>query len=167
MKRSRYLLVIVLMIGVMWPGMAQNLLQNPGFESANSWDEFWLLSTTDPSSVSAVAVENTSDAHEGLKSVELSNTVPNKWTYLYSDAVNAPLIFEAGQRYLIKGWIKSIEEAKGLSLSVYWNSSNDQKIFYDGNPNPLTHPDWFMVEDIITASADFFGWLFESGTQSR
>ncbi len=155
MKRSRYLLILALMMGVMWPGMAQNLLQNPGFESASSWDDFWLLSTTAPSSVSAVAVENTSDVHEGLKSVELSNTVPNKWTYFYSDAVNAPLIFEAGQRYLIKGWIKSLEEAKELSLSVFWNNSQDQQIFYDQNPNPLSHPDWFLVEDTLTASEDF------------
>jgi len=155
MKRTRHLLILVLIMGVMWPGMAQNLLQNPGFESANSWDEFWVLSTTAPSSVSAVAVENTSDKHEGLKSVELSNTVANKWTYLYSDSVNAPLIFEAGQRYLIKGWIKSVEEGKALSLSVFWNSSQDQMIFYNTNPDPLTNPDWFLVEDTITASADF------------
>lgn len=155
MKRSRYLLILVLMMGVMWPGMAQNLLQNPGFESASSWNEFWELSTTDPSSLSAVAIENTSDVHEGLTSVGLSNTVPNKWTYFYSDVANAPLIFEAGQSYLIKGWIKSIEEAKELSLSVFWNNSLDQNIFYNGNPNPLTHPDWFLVEDTITVSSDF------------
>ncbi len=143
------------LIGVMATGTAQNLLQNPGFESAASWDEFWVLSTVDPSSLTAVATENTTDVHEGLKSVELNNTVPNKWTYLYSDSVNAPLIFEAGQRYLVKGWIKSIEEGKGLSLSVFWNGSQDQKIIYDSNPNPLSNPDWFLVEDIITVSADF------------
>ncbi len=116
MERNRYLFLVMALMGAMVSGTAQNLLQNPGFESANSWDEFWVLSTTDPSTVSAVAIENTTDVHEGLKSVELSNTVPNKWTYLYSDSTNAPLIFEAGQRYLIRGWIKSVEMGKKFRL---------------------------------------------------
>jgi len=155
MQRCRYIFLVVAMISVMLPGIAQNLLQNPSFESATSWDEFWELSTVLPSSETAVATEITTDAHEGLKSVELSNTVGNKWTYLYSDSVNAPLSFEAGQRYLIKGWIKSIEAGKDVSLSVNWNTSQEQLIFYDGNPDPVTNPDWFMVVDTITASADF------------
>ena len=155
MKGTRYLFLVVALMGVMMSGTAQNLLRNPGFESAGSWDDFWVLSTVDPSSLTAVATENTTDVHEGLKSVELSNTVPNKWTYLYSDVAKAPLIFEAGQRYLIKGWIKSIEEGKELSLSVFWNGSQDQMIFYSVNPDPLTNPDWFMVQDSITVSADF------------
>ena len=139
----------------MGTGIAQNLLQNPGFESAISWDEFWVLSTTDPSTPSAVAREITTDAHEGLKSVELSNDVFLKWTYLLSDVVDAPLRFVANERYVVEGWIKSVEKGKSISFSVFWNGSLDQLIFFNDNPDPVTNPDWFMVSDTITASADF------------
>ena len=155
MKGISRLIIVLTILGSLVPGYAQNLVQNPSFEALTSWDDLWILSTTDPSTVSAVATEITTDAHEGLKSVELSNTVFLKWTYFYSDSVNAPLSFSANKSYEIKCWLKSVEQGKSSKLSVLWNGAQDELILYKGNPDPVTNPDWFMVKDTITPVANY------------
>ncbi len=166
MKRSSQLFVLLILLVFGIPGIGQNLLQNPGFESFNSWDEFWVLSTIAPSSVSAVATEITTDSHEGLKSVELSNPVAKDWTYFYSDTANAPLSFSANKSYEVKGWIRSIEKGKSVELSILWNGGMDELILYKGNPDPITNPDWFMIKDIITPAADCVDGFLSLGFRS-
>jgi len=134
---------------------AQNILQNPGFENLPTWDSLWFISFTVPSSPTAVATEITTDSHEGVKCVQLSNTVNTKWTYYYSDSLNAPLTFAAHKSYEVKGWMKSVEEAKKATFSIFWNGSFNEQIIYSGNPDPVSNPDWFMVKDTITPVADY------------
>ncbi len=155
MKGVKRLIIVLTILGALLPGYAQNLVQNPSFEALPDWDNLWMLSTIVPSTNTAVAKEITTDAHEGSKSVELSNSVFLKWTYFYTDSVNAPISFITNQRYEVKGWIKSVEEGKAVALSIVWNDKLDALVFYNGNPDPVTNPDWFMVKDTITALADY------------
>ena len=148
-KRIIYTLAFLILAGISGSIQGQNLLQNPSFESPEGWDHLWILSTTDPSSSSALAEPVTSDVHEGLRSVEVSNSVKLKWTYLYTDMVNAPIELRAGKKYEVKGWLKVIEMGKETNLSIYWNNSTESLSFYSDNPDPATHPDWFMVKDTI------------------
>jgi len=153
MKRTFAICTILCSFGLLVS--AQNLVQNPSFENRPDYDEFWLLSLTDPSSASAVATRVTTDAHEGSTSVELSNTVNTKWTYFYTDSINAPLSFQANKSYEVMGWMRSVEEAKNTDVSVFWNGSQSFLSIYAGNPDPVSNPDWFMVKDTITPTADF------------
>ena len=72
MKRTLTILAILCSFGLLVS--AQNLVLNPSFENP-VWDEYWVLSLTNPSSPTAVATPITTDAHEGNTSVELSNTL--------------------------------------------------------------------------------------------
>lgn len=108
----------------------QNLVQNPSFENLPSWDSLWHLSFTDPSSTSAVVTRIITDAHEGITSAELSNTVNNKWTYFYTDSTDAPINFLANKSYEVKGWLRSTEEAKQVDFSIFWNGSTSSRILY-------------------------------------
>jgi len=166
MKSTGKLVLLLIILGVMMPGYAQNLVQNPSFESPVSWDDLWILSTTTPSSPSAVVTEVTTDAHEGTTSVELTNTDDKKWTYFYSDSVNAPISLMANQKYEVKGWVKSVEKGKKTQLSIVWNNKLSEYIFYKLNPDPVTTPDWFMVKDTITATADFNDAFLSLGFQT-
>jgi hypothetical protein len=144
----------------------QNLVQNPSFENLPNWDEHWVLSLTAPSSATAVATQITTDAHEGTSSVELSNTVNNGWTYFYTDVIGAPIRLLANRSYEVRGWIKSVEEGKKVRLSIFWNGSNSSQVIYDVNPDPVSNPDWFMVETIITPTADFNDGYLSLGFQA-
>jgi hypothetical protein len=143
------MLALLILAGLAGSIQGQNLLQNPGFESPEGWDHLWILSMTDPSSASALADPITSDVHEGERSVEITNKVKLKWTYLYSDSVNAPIALRAGKKYEVKGWLKILEQGKETDLSIFWNGSTESLNFYSENPDPDTHPDWFMVKDTI------------------
>ena len=134
---------------------AQNLVQNPGFEEITDWNILWVLSLTDPSTPTAVVTWITTDSHEGIRSVELSNTGFNKWSYFSTDSVNAPISFLANKSYQVTGWIRSVEQGKSASLSILWNGSQNELMFYTGNPDPVTDPDWFMARDTITPVADY------------
>ena len=85
----------------------------------------------------------------------MSNTGFNKWSYFSTDSVNAPLSFLANKSYQVTGWIRSVEQGKSASLSILWNGSQNELMFYTGNPDPVTDPDWFMVRDTITPVADY------------
>ena len=144
----------------------QNLVQNPSFENLPTWDTFWVLSLTAPSSPTAVATQITTDAHEGTTSVELSNTVNTKWTYYYTDSIAAPISFLANKSYEVRGWMRSVEEAKKANLSIYWNGAQSSQIIYTGNPDPVSDPDWFMVKDTITPVADFVDGYLRLGLRA-
>lgn len=128
---------------------AQNLLQNPGFESPDGWDQHWILATESPSSPSALADAVTSDVVEGVRCVQLSNSVKLKWTYLYSDSLEAPITLRAGKKYEVKGWVKVLEMGKDIDLSMFWNGSAESYQICGVNPDPSIQPDWFMVKDTI------------------
>ena len=145
---------------------AQNLVQNPGFENLPTWDSLWFLSTTAPSSPTAVATQIITDAHEGTTSVELSNTVNTKWTYYYTDSTDAPLSFLANKSYEVKSWMRSTEEAKQVDFSIFWNGSLNTQAIYSGNPNPVSDPDWFMVKDTITPTTDFVDGYLRLGLRA-
>lgn len=152
MKRTLIISLVLSCFGLLVS--AQNLVQNPGFENTPNWDEFWFLSLTDPSSASALATQYTLDAHEGVTSVQLANTVNNKWTYFYTDSAGAPLVLQANKSYEVKGWMRSLEEAKDVDISIFWDGSQSFLNIYSSNPDPVTNPDWFMVKDTITPTAD-------------
>ncbi|TFH19556.1 MAG: hypothetical protein E4H10_17680, partial [Bacteroidia bacterium] len=82
MKRTFAIFVILYSFGLFVSG--QNLVQNPSFENLPNWDAHWVLSLTNPSTPTAVATRVTTDAHEGITSVELSNTLDKEWTYFYT-----------------------------------------------------------------------------------
>ena len=145
---------------------AQNLVQNPSFESLPSWDEHWFLSLTAPSSPTAVATRVTTDAHEGSTSVELSNVLDKELTYFYTDVVSAPILLKANRSYEVRGWIRSVEAGKKIDLSIFWNGSNSSQLIYGLNPDPVTNPDWFMVETTITPTADFNDGYLRLGIQT-
>ncbi|MCK5066925.1 MAG: hypothetical protein KAR16_05785, partial [Bacteroidales bacterium] len=144
----------------------QNLVQNPSFENLPTWDTFWVLSLTAPSSPTAVATQITTDAHEGTTSVELSNTVNTKWTYYYTDSIAAPISFLANKSYEVRGWMRSVEEAKKADLSIFWNGAQSFQIIYTGNPDPVSDPDWFMVKDTITPVTDFVDGYLRLGLRA-
>lgn len=160
------MLAFLILVGPAGSVQGQNLLQNPGFESPEGWDHMWVLSTTNPSSSSALAEPETSDVHEGERSVELSNSVKLKWTYLYSDMENAPIALRAGKKYEVKGWLKVLEQGKDTDLSIFWNGSSESLSFYSENPDPVTHPDWFMVKDTIYPSANCVDGYLRLGFRS-
>ena len=149
MKRIIQMAAMLILTGITGSVLGQNLLQNPGFESPAGWNDRWVLSTSDPSSSSALFTEVTWDVYEGARSVELSNSVKLKWTYLYSDSLTAPIYLRADKKYEVKGWIKVLEMGKGTELSIFWDESRESLTFYDDNPDPATNPDWFMVKDTI------------------
>ncbi len=128
---------------------AQNLLQNPGFESPEGWDRYWVLAKESPSTESALAVAITSDVVEGTRCVQLSNSVKLKWTYLYSDTLEAPITLRAGKKYEVKGWIKVLEMGKDIDLSMFWNGSAESYQICGDNPDPTVQPDWYLVKDTI------------------
>lgn len=163
MKRTIAILFTVFIFGLIVSG--QNLVQNPSFENP-TWDEYWVLSLVAPSSASAVATQVTSDAHEGSTSVELSNTLDKEWTYFYTDVASAPIPLLAGRSYEVRFWLKSVEEGKKVELSIFWNGSNNSQIIYNDNPDPISNPDWFMVETIITPVADFNDAYLSLGMQT-
>jgi hypothetical protein len=154
MKRIIHLPAVLILACISVSLAGQNLLENPGFESPEGWDKLWVLSTIDPSSSSAIAEPVLSDVHEGGRSVRITNSVKLKWTYLYSDSVNAPITLRAGKRYEVKGWIKVLEMGKETDLSIYWNGAKESLSFYNQNPDPATQPDWFMVMDTIYPQAN-------------
>ena len=133
---------------------AQNQVQNSGFEAVTQWDSLWILSLTPPSTSTAVATEITTDSHTGERCAELSNTVFNKWSFFYSDSVEAPISLAAHKSYEVSGWLRSIEQGKSASLSFWWNGSSQEFLVYSGNPDPLTQPDWFLVKDTLTVTSD-------------
>lgn len=153
MKNAGSTVVILLFLSVY--AHSQNLVKNPGFEAFTKWDSLWVLSYTDPSTSTAVAMPNTTVFHTGSRSLELRNDKSNMWTYMYSDSVNAPILFTANKTYKISGWIKVLEQGKGASLSIYWNNSMNRSILYAGNPDPITTPEWFLVVDTITPESEF------------
>jgi len=164
MKRTFTILLTISCLSLVVSG--QNLVQNPSFENLPSWDEHWFLSLTTPSTATAVATHVTSDAHDGSTSVELSNTLDKQWTYFYTDVVSAPILLKANRSYEVRGWIRSVEEGKKVELSIFWNGSNSSQVIYDANPDPVTNPDWFMVETIITPTADFNDGYLSLGFQN-
>ena len=133
----------------------QNLVQNPSFEYIPNWDYLWVLSLSKPSTKTAVASLITSDAHEGTSCVELSNTDDGKWTYFYTDVINAPISLLADRSYEVKGWIRSVEMGKEARLSIFWDNSKKDLDIYNAIPDPVSDPDWFMVKDTITADKDY------------
>jgi len=133
----------------------QNLVQNPSFEYTPHWDSLWVLSFTKPSTRTAVATQVTTDAYEGTSCVELSNTDDGKWTYFYTDVIHAPIRLMANRSYEISGWIRSVEEGKEARLSLFWNEGRDDEVIYDDIPDPVSQPDWFQVQGIITINRDF------------
>ncbi|MCK5134513.1 MAG: DUF5018 domain-containing protein [Bacteroidales bacterium] len=155
MKRFKSGILILFLFCISVNVNAQNLVQNPGFEAITDWDSLWVLSIINPSTPTAIATGITTDSHEGIRSVELSNTVFNKWSYFSTDSVNAPLSFLANKSYQVTGWIRSVEQGKRASLSILWNGSQNELMFYTGNPDPVTDPDWFMVRDTITPVANY------------
>lgn len=134
---------------------AQNLVQNPSFEFLPNWDSLWVLSLEKPSTRTAVATLITSDAYEGTSCVELSNTDDGKWTYFYTDLINAPISLLRDRSYEVKGWIRSVELAKEAELSIFWDDSHESQIIYEGDPDPEINPDWFMVSGTITPDRDY------------
>jgi len=153
MKKAGSTIVILSFLSLYAP--SQNIVQNGGFEAFTQWDSLWVLSYTDPSSSTAVAMPNTTVFHTGSRSLELRNDKSNMWTYMYSDSVHAPIIFTAHKTYKVSGWIKVLEQGKGASVSIYWNNAQNNSILYSGNPDPITTPDWFLVVDTITFESDF------------
>ena len=164
MKRTLIIWTILCSFGLLVS--AQNLVQNPGFEHLPDWDEYWVLSLTDPSTPTAVATPVTTDAHEGTTSVELSNTLDKEWTYFYTDVNTAPISLKAGRSYEVRGWVKSLEEGKNVALSIFWNNSTKGQVIYNDNPNPVSHPDWFLVETVITPAGDFDDGYLSLGIQT-
>jgi len=152
MKRTFAILWLIACLSLVVSG--QNLVQNPSFENLPTWDEFWVLSLTAPSTATAVATQVTTDAHEGTTSLELSNTVNNSWTYYYTDDVNAPISLLANKKYEVRGWMRSVEEGKGAEFAIFWNGSSNSHTIYGENPDPVSNPDWFMVKDTITPLTD-------------
>ncbi|MFO7935490.1 MAG: hypothetical protein R6U78_15615, partial [Bacteroidales bacterium] len=153
MKKAGSSIVVLVFLSVL--AHAQNLVQNPGFEALTEWDSLWVLSFTDPSSSGAVARANTDYFHGGERCLELSNTNFNRWTYFYSDSIRAPLSFAANKQYVVSGWIKPLQQGKGVSLSICWNGSQNEVVIYSGNPDPITDSDWFPVQDTIIAEANY------------
>ena len=153
MRKTGSSMMVLVFLSVL--AHAQNLLQNPGFEALKEWDSLWILSFTDPSSSGAVARANTNTFHGGERCLELSNTSFNRWTFFYSDSIRAPLSLSANKQYVVSGWIKPLEQGKGVSFSICWNGSRNERVIYSGNPDPITDPDWFPVQDTITAEADY------------
>ncbi|MGW8316141.1 MAG: DUF5018 domain-containing protein [Bacteroidales bacterium] len=149
MKQAIRRTIWILLAAITTAAGAQNLLQNPGFESPDGWDSYWKLATEDPSTPSAMADAVTSDVYEGTRSVQLSNSVKLKWTYLYSDSVEAPITLRADKKYEVTGWIKVLEMGKEIDLSIFWNGSLESFQFCGDNPDPEVQPDWFMVKDTI------------------
>jgi hypothetical protein len=149
MKRAIRRTIWILLAAISTTAGAQNLLQNSGFESPEGWDQYWILATEDPSSPSAMADAVTSDVVEGTRSVQLSNSVKQKWTYFYSDTVEAPITLRADKKYEVKGWIKVLEMGKAIDLSIFWNGSAESYQFFRENPDPEVQDDWFMVKDTI------------------
>ena len=154
---------IVFSFGLIASG--QNLVQNPSFENL-TWDEYWVLSLVAPSSATAVATQITSDAHEGTTSVELSNSLDKEWTYFYTNVATAPILLQANRSYEVRGWLKSVEAGKKVELSIVWNGSNNSQIIYNQNPDPVSNPDWFMVETTITPTGDFNDGYLSLGFQN-
>lgn len=153
MKRTFTILMMLSCLSLVVSG--QNLVQNPSFENLPLWDQHWYLSLTAPSTLTAIANQVSTDAHEGSSSVELFNTKKNAWTYYYTDEVGAAISFEANRSYEVVGWMKALEETKEAEFSIFWNGGlNFQTIFF-GSPDPISNPDWFMVKDTITPTADF------------
>jgi hypothetical protein len=163
MKRTLTILAVLGGYGLLVS--AQNLVQNPSFENP-AWDEYWELLLDKPSSPTAVATPNTTDAHAGTISVELSNTKDKEWTYFYTDVIAAPIILKAGRSYEVRGWVKSLEEGKKTDLSIFWDNSKKDQVIYDDNPNPASHPDWFLVETVITPDEDFNDGYLSLGFQT-
>ncbi len=133
----------------------QNLVQNPGFEYTPHWDSLWVLSYVKPSTRTAVATQVTTDAHEGTSCVELSNTDDDKWTYFYTDVINAPIRLMADRSYEVSGWIRSVEAGKEARLTLFWNNGRDDEVIYNDTPDPVSQPDWFQVQEIITINRDY------------
>jgi hypothetical protein len=133
----------------------QNLVQNPSFENTPHWDSLWVLSFTKPSTRTAVATQVTTDAHEGNSCVELSNTDDGKWTYFFTDVTHAPIRLMAGRSYEVSGWIRSVEEGKEARVALFWNEGRDDEVIYDDTPDPVSQPDWFQVQEIITINRDY------------
>ncbi|HER10211.1 MAG TPA: DUF5018 domain-containing protein [Bacteroides sp.] len=153
MKKAGSTVLIVVCLSLF--AHAQNLVQNPGFEAITAWDSLWMLSYTNPSTPTAVALQNTAVYHGGSGSLELRNSKQNMWTYMYSDTILAPIRFSANKSYEVSGWMRVLEQGKGASLSIFWNGSQNEKTLYAGNPDPITNPDWFMLKDTITPDSDF------------
>ncbi len=164
MRRSLAIFFIVACLSLVVSG--QNLVQNPGFEYLPNWDSLWVLSLAKPSTKTAVATRITSDAHEGTSCVELSNTNDGKWTYFYTDVLNAPLSFVADRSYEVKGWIRSVEQGKEADLSVFWDNSKKDQVIYTGIPDPVSNPDWFMVVDTLTVDRDYNDGYLSLGFKS-
>jgi len=152
---KKIILLCLVGFSVVLNGLGQNLVGNPGFENLPAWDSLWFLSLKNPSSNSALATQITTDAHEGVSSLELSNTKDAKWSYFYSDDLNAPINFIANKSYVVSGWMKSVVEANAADISIFWNGSLNSQTIFTGNPNPISEPDWFEVIDTISPSADY------------
>jgi len=144
----------------------QNLVQNPSFEYIPDWDSLWILSLRKPSTKTAVATLITSDAQEGTNCVELSNTDDGKWTYFYTDVINAPINLLANRSYEVRGWIKSVELGREAAISIFWKNSRESQVIYAGNPDPVRNPDWFMVRGTITIDEDFNDGYLSLGFRS-
>lgn len=151
MKRAFTILWILCTFGL--SAYSQNLVQNPSFENL-TWDEFWVLSLTAPSTATAEAALITTDAHEGINSLELHNTKNNGWTYFYTDSSNAAINLKRYRSYEIRGWLRSVEQGKGSDVSFYWNGSQQFLSIYSANPDPVSNPDWFLVKDTLIPLAD-------------
>jgi len=164
MKRTFTIFAILCSFGLL--ASAQNLVKNPSFENLPDWDEHWVLSLTNPSTPTAVASQVISDAHEGTTSVELSNTLDKEWTYFYTDVLTAPIRLLANRTYEVRGWVKSVEEGKRVELSIFWDGSGSSQVIYSNNPDPVSQPDWFMVETTITPTADFNDGYLSLGFQT-
>jgi hypothetical protein len=164
MRKSLAISFIVASLSLVVSG--QNLVQNPSFEYLPNWDSMWVLSLRKPSTRTAVATRITSDAHEGTSSVELTNTDRDKWTYFYTDVINAPLSFVADRSYEVRGWIRSVEQGKEADLSVFWDNSKKKQVIYTGIPDPVSMPDWFMVVGIITVDRDYNDGYLSLGFKS-
>ena len=164
MRRSLAISFILASLSLVVSG--QNLVQNPSFEYLPNWDSLWVLSLGKPSTKTAVATLITTDAHEGTSSVELSNTDDGKWTYFYTDEIDAPLSFVADRSYEVKGWIRSVERGKEANLSVFWENSRKDQVIYTGIPDPVSMPDWFMVVDTLTVDRDYNDGYLSLGFKS-
>lgn len=149
MKRAIQQTIWIFLAAIATAAGAQNLVQNPGFESTDGWDSYWKLATDDPSSPGAMADPVTSGVYEGSRSVQLSNSVKLKWTYLHTDTLEAPITLRAGKKYEVKGWVKVLEMGKAIDLSIFWNGSSESVQICGDNPDPSVQPDWFEVKDTI------------------
>ena len=98
--------------------------------------------------------------------MELSNTDDGKWTYFYTDLVNAPISLLADRSYEVKGWIRFVELGKEVQLSIFWDDSHESQVIYKAYPDPWSNPDWFRVKDTITVDRDYNDGYLSLGFKS-